>query len=418
MGGYVSGPADSYDDMGLAMKRKLLAGFAAAGLALSLAAPPSGADTVGPINFETYALGAIWGQQGWTGGICGPHDIAVTDNTLHAGDPASFGAKSYRISNAVTNGCFGDSFSPSVVNAAGEATAQASPLSGGTRQPMYVTEFAIASSTGGYQPGLAIQVSPDRGDGARMSYLRARHGVNPDVPAGGSLYFDFMDVQGVVGTAPCFQCANFQSETSGPYNPAVAHTVRLEMRLLPGPSNDVVRVFIDGVLKHTGTSWEDYYYLDTESSPNPPRVSRTADSLLIRASGSATPALSGNGFLIDGLKVQTGPLVPYKGTELDAYPIVVKIKPLQLTVLVGLKARLTSGGQPVQGEVVKFYAGGPVNPTFLCQGTTNTNGEANCAKFLSQYQVKALIRLGYLAKYLGDETYFATEDRGTVLQVS
>ncbi|MEZ4519230.1 MAG: hypothetical protein R3C44_21215 [Chloroflexota bacterium] len=45
------------------------------------------------------------------------------------------------------------------------------------------------------------------------------------------------------------------------------------MELVDGLANDVVNVYLDGVLVHTGTSWEDYFR-DCE-----PPSSRTADSL-------------------------------------------------------------------------------------------------------------------------------------------
>lgn len=59
--------------------------------------------------------------------------------------------------------------------------------------------------------------------------------------------------------------------------------------------------------------------MDTESSPNPPRVSRTVDSLLIRASGSAQADTLGKGFLFDGISVTTGP-VPTSAPEPGASP--------------------------------------------------------------------------------------------------
>jgi hypothetical protein len=282
-------------------RRKYLfaAVFAAAITAVAVGAQ---ADQVGPINFESYTTGPIWGQQGWTGGLCGPYDIEVADNSLYPAAPASFGTKSYRISNQYADGCFVDSFSTSLADEAGESTAANGGFSGGTRQAQFVAQLTFASSTGALQPGLNIQISPDRGDGARMSYLRMRHTAT-------NLEFEFFDVQGTDGTpAPCFQCANFVSTVFGGYNAAVPHTVQLVMRLFDGPSNDVVQVYIDGVLVHTGGSWEDYYTMDTESSPTPPRVSRTVDSLLIRATGGSVPSVAGQGFLIDNLSLSSGPI--------------------------------------------------------------------------------------------------------------
>ncbi len=367
-------------------------------------AGPASADQVGPIDFESYALGPVWGQQGWTGGACGPFDIEVADNSAFAGDPGSFASKSYRISNQFTSGCFADSFTPSLADEAGESTAANGGLSGGTRQPLSVAEWTFASATGGIQPGLNIQVSPDRGDGARMSFVRMRHTAS-------DLELEFFDVQGAVGTPPCFQCANFVSTALGTYDPTVPHTIRLEMRLLDGPSNDVVRVFVDGGLVHTGTSWEDYYTLDTESSPLPPRFSRTVDSLLIRASGAATPTVAGQGFLIDAISLSSGPLTPFVPTALDADPVLLRLNPLRLSVLVGLSAHLTAAGAPLAGKPVAFTVG--ASP--ICTGLTNAAGTANCATLLSVGQVRALLALGYQASFGGDGTYLPSSDAAGLL---
>jgi hypothetical protein len=275
----------------------------------------AGADTIGPIDFEGYTVGSVYGQgaPAWTGGGCGSVDQAVVDNSGFPAAPASFGTKSFRLSNSTVLGCFNDAFTSQTVNEAGESTAQSSPLSGGTRQPFFETSFTFASATGALQPGLAVQVSPDRGDGARMSYVRMQHTAT-------DLVLDFYDVQGVVGTAPCLSCANFVNTPLGTYDPTVPHTVKITMQFVDGPSNDIVQVFVDGVLKHTGGSWEDYYTMDTESSPAPPMLSRTVDSLLIRASGTATPSLAGKGFLFDGVSILSGPV-----------PIPVEVSPEVVT---------------------------------------------------------------------------------------
>ncbi len=86
---------------------------------------------------------------------------------------------------------------------------------------------------------------------------------------------------------------------------------------------------------HTGGSWEDYYTLDTESSPNPPRVSRTVDSLLIRAGGNPQLDTAGEGFLFDDVSVRTGPVPveeapgsgsePGAGTGTGASPVAVPV---------------------------------------------------------------------------------------------
>jgi hypothetical protein len=118
----------------------------------------------------------------------------------------------------------------------------------------------------------------------------------------------FFDVDGVATgeTAPCLQCANFRETDLGNFDETQPHTVRIEMQFVEGDSNDVVKVFVDGALVHTGKSWEDYYRLDTESSPTEPRSSRTVDSLLFRLSGAAAPPTLLNGFLVEGVKLESG----------------------------------------------------------------------------------------------------------------
>jgi hypothetical protein len=287
-------------------------------LAVLSFASAAGADTKGPIDFEGYTPGPVIGQDSppWTGAPCAAIDSGVVVNAANSNAPSSFETKSFRMSNAVVSGCFNDAFTPQTANEAGEATAQNSPLSGGTRQPYYETQFTFASYTGGLQPGLSVQVSPDRGDGSRMSYVKMEHTAT-------DLELSFYDVQGVDPpntSTPCFQCANFVPTSLGKFDPKVPHTVRITMQLVDGPSNDIVKVYVDGNLVHTGGSWEDYYKLDTESSPTPAdQVSRTVDSLLIRASGNAQADTAGKGFLFDDVSVTTGP-VPTSSPEPGTSP--------------------------------------------------------------------------------------------------
>lgn len=279
----------------------------AAVIAVLVVAAVAGADTVGPIDFESYLPGPVHGQGSppWTGAPCAAIDSGVVLNATNSDAPDSFETKSFRMSNAVVSGCFSDAFTPQASDEAGETTAQTSSQSGGTRQPYYETQFTFASFTGALQPGLNVQVSPDRGDGSRMSFVRMAHTAS-------ALELEFFDVQGLATgeTQPCTGCANFVATPIGTFDPEVPHTVRITMQFVDGPGNDVVKVFVDGSLVHTGRSWEDYYTLDGESNqpPNNTFTSRTVDSLLIRASGSATPDTAGKGFLFDDVSVTTGPV--------------------------------------------------------------------------------------------------------------
>lgn len=278
----------------VALSAALLGGMLAA-------AGPSAvlADTVTQ-GFDTFTTGSPHGQATWSatgsaGSGCATYDHAVVANTY--GIP-SFGTQSLRISNAVTSGCFGDqTFSQSLANEAGETSAQGGGLSGGTRQPHFEAQWDFASTVpGAEQPGLSVVASPDRGDGARMSWLQMT-----DTPTGLAINFnDFRDEHPVEG---CDGLDNFfQTNVVSGLDRTVAHTVKISVDFLEGPRNDVVRVWVDGVLKHVDTSWEDYFRY-CESNPT-----RTVDSILFRTAGAAAPATAGNGFLIDNLTMTSGPI--------------------------------------------------------------------------------------------------------------
>lgn len=230
-----------------------------------------------------------------------------------------------RISNAVTSGCFGDqTFSKSLTDEVGETDAQNGGLSGGSRQSHFEASWDFASTVpGSEQAGLSVVASPDRGDGARMSWVQMA-----DTSAGLDVnFFDYQDVApfGALAT-PADGCGTvddfmFSSVATG-LDRSVPHNIKVTMDLVDGPRNDVVRVYVDGVLMHTGTSWEDYFRWCTESGGgvvNDPvaDASRTVDSILFRTGGAAAPATLGNGFLIDNLSTMSGPVLVGPPTNKD-----------------------------------------------------------------------------------------------------
>lgn len=242
------------------------------------------------IDFESYTLGTIHGQDGWS--KSGSYDVAVVSNTYGY---ATFGTKSLRISNAVTSGSFGDhTFSKSLTDEAGESTASDAyngGLSGGTRQPYFEAEWDFASTVpGSEQVGLSVVASPDRGDGARMSWVQMT-----DKPSG--LEVNFYDYQ--ISAAPPTGDFVFTNVISG-LDRTVPHRIKITMEFIDGPENDVVKVYVDGALLHTGTSWEDYF------RQNQPPGTRTVDAILFRVGGTAAPATAGYGFLIDNFRTLSG----------------------------------------------------------------------------------------------------------------
>ena len=82
-------------------------------------------------------------------------------------------------------------------------------------------------------------------------------------------------------------------------NPNVEHTLGLLMYF--GGSRDRVAVSVDDDVAWVGTSWQDYYTMDTESDPDGMhRHGRAVNDLLLHANGS-----NGIGFLYRNVSVTT-----------------------------------------------------------------------------------------------------------------
>jgi uncharacterized repeat protein (TIGR01451 family) len=262
-------------------------------------------------TLEGCSAGTVNGQDSWKS--TGSFDQGVVANDY--GFP-TFGAKTFRISNAITSGSFGDqTFVKPAANEAGETDASNHGVPVGTRKNHFVEQFDIASAMPTQQAGLSISVSPDRGDGSRMSYLRF------DDNAGG-IDVTFYDTPGVSNPA------NFNPTLIATLDRTVPHTIKFDMTFVDGPNNDIVKIYIDGTLVHTGTTWENYYRYDSESSAE--QAPRAISTLIIRAGGTAAPATSGKGYLFDNFSLtsDTVSLTPSSSTsttiiriaDLDAGP--------------------------------------------------------------------------------------------------
>jgi hypothetical protein len=288
------------------------------GVSLGIAlATPAAADSLS-IDFESYALGSPNSQDGWSatgasGMGCALYDHEIVANTYGI---AAFGATTLRMSNAVTSGCFGDqTFSKSLTDEAGESNASNNGYSGGTRQGHFEAEWDFASASPfAEQQGLSVVASPDRGDGARMSWIQMADG-----PGGLQVnFFDYRDehpVGSFADTSPPGSpgCGNednfFFTPMASGLDRSVPHHVKVAIDFLPGPRNDQVLVWVDGVLAHADTTWEDYFRFCDESNPGLTNIaSRTVDSILFRTGGSAAPANDGFGFLIDNLSISSAPI--------------------------------------------------------------------------------------------------------------
>jgi hypothetical protein len=83
--------------------------------------------------------------------------------------------------------------------------------------------------------------------------------------------------------------------------------VKLAIDFLDGPHNDIVKVYVDGVLSQTGTTWEDYYRWCRAAGRGTGTFadqSRTVDSMLFKIEGLPSVLHQDNlgfGYLIDNM---------------------------------------------------------------------------------------------------------------------
>jgi hypothetical protein len=244
-------------------------------------------------TFEDFSSGTVDGQQGWKASSP-TYDQEVVSGSL----PDAFGTKALRISDAVTSGTFDDwVFAEPVVNGAGEADAAAGTFAAGERQTHFEASFSILSADPDHtQGGLHLMVSPDRGDGARMSYLVFEDTFN-------GIDVTFSDVQGENADAD-FAYTQIASNLDR----SVPHVVKFVMDFVDGQSNDVVKIYIDDQLVHTGTSWENYYrYIEAAPSVVASPITRTL--IFQSRTGDYLPANQpehqGKGFLIDNVDLSS-----------------------------------------------------------------------------------------------------------------
>jgi hypothetical protein len=282
----------------------------AAMAALATAPAVAQADVWGT-NFESpsYKTGQnIDVQAGWSDyGLYDSNAVKLTDYPNAA--LYGFGSKALQISNFQTSGSFGDqTFTPSVADEAGEPGAANAGLSGGIRQTQFNARWRIGVADPSSVPGGGedrhMSVSADRGDGARMSYLRFEDQAD-------GIHVFFIDVPSPTTTLDPTDGKNhvdFVETQIAVLDRTQAHLVSMSIDFVPGPTNgpanDVVNVSIDGALLHTGTSWENYFRHDEEAAGSGNQVP-TVDSLLFAERGGDNSGQQGKGFLVDDLRIET-----------------------------------------------------------------------------------------------------------------
>ncbi|MDX6521331.1 MAG: hypothetical protein QOF08_1936 [Gaiellales bacterium] len=263
--------------------------------ALAGSATSARADSAGPITFESpaYTAGPINGQNGWTDTGFDANVVALSGYPDASG--YGFGGQALQISDAVTSGAFGNqTFAPALAQPAGEATPQryfTASFKIGTTQASQQCALCVDSDTA--PNPLHLSVSPDNGSGGRMSYLRFE-----DLADGVHVFFS-----DVTDSGPYYTQATFNESDIATLSRTTSHTIDFSIHFIPGPGNDVVTISIDGVVKATGTTWEDYYRYDneTQGGTNPP----TTSTLEFREGGAPNSADQGQGFLIDNVSTDS-----------------------------------------------------------------------------------------------------------------
>jgi hypothetical protein len=235
-------------------------------------------------TFDTFTNGSVNGQHGWM--ATGPYDQTIVDNTYGI---SSFGCKSLRLSNGFADGAFGgQTFAPLLASGAGETSI--------APNKHFEAQFDVASVLSSLQAGLAVSVSPDNGSGARMSYLRFEDQAE-------GIHVHFVDVTdaGPLGTVAAFHDSDITTITRAP------HTIKFVMDFVDGPANDIVKIYIDGSLVKTGTSWEDYYRYDPEQAGGGNLLSPVKTLIFAARGDSGVAANLGNGYLFDNVTLSSGP---------------------------------------------------------------------------------------------------------------
>jgi parallel beta-helix repeat protein len=256
-----------------------------------------------------YSPGSIDGQNGWGGQT--PPGIAINPSIVQGVTTAGAhaGIQSFHMSSSFTSGSFGDqTFSPSLTDRAGEPGAIDGGFAGGTLQARFTSTVFFHSTTTTAQDSHVV-VSPDRGDGARMSWVQVSDNVTDPGDGRQGLSVSFYDYRPNDGS-----CALGDLDTEGKcfvfkvvatnLSRTAWHRIDLEMEFYDGKGNDVVRVSVDGGAPFRGTSWEDYFPNNQafQFPTDPPPV----DSLLFRVGGDPEGSANG-GFLFDDVAYTSGP---------------------------------------------------------------------------------------------------------------
>lgn len=251
------------------------------------------------------------------------------------------GARVWQMSNSFTTGGFRDQpFSPTTAQAAGETNSSlwnggdctGSPLYGANATTStFYARWDFASATGAAQPGLSLVMSASAKQSAvRMTWVQLQ-----DNGATG-IDLNFYQTNATGG----FPTSSTSIATDLSY--ADLHSVEMAVYFQNGFYNDVVNVFLNGTLIHTGKTWESYYQFNEPIAPGQPPRLQAVNSLLVRAAGVAAPATAGEGYVFHTITVST--------TIPPTLPIAQPTEPGE-NVVVTFDESIGSGGSITFNEV-------------------------------------------------------------------
>jgi len=212
------------------------------------------------IDFENYPNGPITnGFNGWQ--ITNPGwDQGVQTAGAIAGN------KSWRMSNAVASGSFGDQpYTPALPMLTGETQTNR----------LFTASFKWKALAGG-RAGENVVVSIDNGTGQRGNYIRIQNVGGLDT----SWRVDLFDYNGTGFVSQVLA----DNVVAGSVN-----EISFSMLFNPGLQNDVWTVALNGTPSYTGVGWEDFFIDNVASGPGPVNY----DRLLFRAGGAPTSGAVG-----------------------------------------------------------------------------------------------------------------------------
>ena len=259
--------------------------------------------------------GTVDGQNGWTtrDAFTSATTVGKWDQQVKDVNDANGSRRVFRMSNAITSSTYSSQvFSATSGQVAGETnaalwnnrgtngSAPLSPAQAGAyaASDTFYSKVAFRSATGAAQSGLALTLSASaKQSTVRMSWLQLQ-----DTGSGFNLNVYDLLGNGTFPSAPTTIASGLSYSD--------LHTIEMGITFVDGVStvggqiygNDVLRIWLNGSLIHTGSTWESYYYNYERITAGTPRL-QAVDSMLFRVSGTAATGNSGNGFYFEDFAI-------------------------------------------------------------------------------------------------------------------